>query len=175
MEDISIKCEDMSLNEIGDYFAGLMAFLSTFWLVIAFIWQAMELSFQRKEFKSTNELAQKRQHQESLWRKIDTAQLSYSNFSDSLQKLIDIYEQITLEPVESVESADDSIERFLSLPTKEKITFKHSEISNDLTMRYISRYIQTRSYLLMLSEICKDADVTKFLPFDHKKISAIKD
>ena len=68
---ITVKCQSLGVNEVGDYFAGSVSLLATFWLVIAFVWQAFELSFQRKEFAETNRIADVRAKSEDVWRKVE--------------------------------------------------------------------------------------------------------
>lgn len=68
---IEVKCAALTVNVVGDYFAGLIALLTTVWLVVAFIWQALELSFQRKEFIETNRIAQQRSSSEETWRRLE--------------------------------------------------------------------------------------------------------
>lgn len=70
-DELKIKCRAMSANEVGDYFAGLMSLLATFWLIVAFIWQAMELSFQREEFRKSNAIAMARVSNEDILRKLE--------------------------------------------------------------------------------------------------------
>lgn len=70
-DELKIKCGAMSANEVGDYFAGLMSLLATFWLIVAFIWQAMELSFQREEFRKSNAIALARVSNEDILRKLE--------------------------------------------------------------------------------------------------------
>lgn len=68
---VPIACKDLSLNEVGDYFAGLVSLLATVWLIVAFVWQAMELAFQRREFRASNSIAQSRAASEDIWRKLE--------------------------------------------------------------------------------------------------------
>lgn len=70
-DELTIKCGAMSPNEVGDYFAGLVSLLATFWLIVAFIWQAMELSFQREEFRKSNAIALARVSNEDILRKLE--------------------------------------------------------------------------------------------------------
>ncbi|WP_146177464.1 hypothetical protein [Breoghania corrubedonensis] len=49
----------LSLNEIGDFFAGLFAPFAIIWFAIAFIWQARELKLQRIEYLKGQETAER--------------------------------------------------------------------------------------------------------------------
>lgn len=78
----AVVCKAMSLNEIGDYYAGLLAVLSTFWLVIAFAWQAMELRFQRDEFLKTNQLSEQRNKDEDIWHRVEFIEMKKGEMAE---------------------------------------------------------------------------------------------
>lgn len=52
------KCGPLSLNEVGDFFAGFFAPLAVIWFAIAFIWQARELRLQRQEYSETRKVSE---------------------------------------------------------------------------------------------------------------------
>ena len=56
---LNAPCRVLSLNEIGDFFAGLFAPFAIIWFAIAFIWQARELKLQRIEYMKGQKTAER--------------------------------------------------------------------------------------------------------------------
>lgn len=82
---LGVKCGPLNLNEIGDYLAGSLSPIAIFWFAVAFVWQARELSLQRKEYtKNIDILEQQLRHQKEQF---DSENESRQFNNDNVRKL----------------------------------------------------------------------------------------
>lgn len=112
-----IPCERMGLPHVGDYFAGVLSILSILWLIIAFTWQASELSEQIKQFKSTNVYLSSRNKLEEDWKIISYNREHLKYISLELEKLEEKFSSAsssyTLEPRHLGNNPESAISRLL--------------------------------------------------------------
>lgn len=112
---VSVLCKALSLNEVGDYIAGLVSLLATAWLVVAFVWQAMELAFQRKEFLISNAIAKSRASSEDIWRRLELHELFRKKLGRTVNETLTLKAKIGNEKTPEVVTAVSDLRNFATL------------------------------------------------------------
>lgn len=161
---VPIVCKALSLNEIGDYLAGSVSLLATVWLVLAFVWQAMELSFQRREFIETNRIAATRAQNEDLWRALDY----YEVLRVRLSRVVNTARSIgaALDGVEKPTDLEllDDLRRWITKHAERRDPKSYSELRR-FEVADFNRSIELGILLCSaISKLENDPAISEFLP-----------
>lgn len=178
---LSAECKSLPLNEVGDYFAGFFAPLTVMWFTIAFVWQARELSLQRREYMHSRLTAEQQlleyqtrferekhqQEKDFSWQKAELARQQIAPINNALSNIKArlIEESVHLEARSNFVSGLLQTIEFLNNNKDVRLCDLKNKISSEIQ--------KIAPHILLLSKLAEEALVAQLVPISSQDASIL--